>query len=58
MDHGELKDEGFFSGDFVDKALSQFCFMSIIQVNSLYYDHSKKHRNCMLHTLYLLFTAV
>ncbi|KAE8286914.1 hypothetical protein D5F01_LYC01366 [Larimichthys crocea] len=28
---GELKDEGFFSGDFVDKALSQFCFMSIIQ---------------------------
>ena len=55
---GELKDEGFFSGDFVDKALSQFCFMPIIQVNSLYYDHSKKHRNCMLHTLYLLFTAV
>ncbi|XP_041864801.1 uncharacterized protein LOC121654649 [Melanotaenia boesemani] len=28
---GELKDEGFFSGDFIDKALSQFCFMTIIQ---------------------------
>ncbi|XP_042069377.1 uncharacterized protein LOC121812132 [Haplochromis burtoni] len=28
---GELKDEGFFFGDFIDKALSQFCFMPIIQ---------------------------
>ncbi|CAJ1057660.1 uncharacterized protein LOC119777619 [Xyrichtys novacula] len=27
----ELKDEGFFAGDFIDKALSQFCFMPIIQ---------------------------
>ncbi|KAF6721335.1 hypothetical protein FQA47_004064 [Oryzias melastigma] len=27
----ELKDDGFFSGDFLDKALSQFCFMPIIQ---------------------------
>ncbi len=32
---GELKDEGLFSGDFVDKALLQFCFMPIIQVNIL-----------------------
>ncbi|XP_049322555.1 uncharacterized protein LOC125806138 [Astyanax mexicanus] len=28
---GELKDEGLFSGDFLDKALVQFCFMAIIQ---------------------------
>ncbi|KAL3976399.1 hypothetical protein ACER0C_022285 [Sarotherodon galilaeus] len=28
---GELKDEGFFFGDFIDKARSQFCFMPIIQ---------------------------
>ncbi|CAL9706651.1 unnamed protein product [Knipowitschia caucasica] len=27
----ELKDEGFFSGDLIDKALAQFCFMPIIQ---------------------------
>ncbi|KAM9735041.1 uncharacterized protein ACNS7B_014401 [Menidia menidia] len=27
----ELKDEGLFAGDFIDKALSQFCFMPIIQ---------------------------
>lgn len=30
---GELKDEGIFTGDFVDKALVQLCFMAIIQVN-------------------------
>lgn len=29
---GQLKDEGLFSGDFLDKALVQFCFMAIIQV--------------------------
>ncbi|XP_060912008.1 uncharacterized protein LOC132988566 [Labrus mixtus] len=28
---GELKDQGLFWGDFLDKALSQFCFMNIIQ---------------------------
>ncbi|KAG1933702.1 putative phospholipid-transporting ATPase IF [Pimephales promelas] len=28
---GQLKDEGLFSGDFLDKALVQFCFMAIIQ---------------------------
>ncbi|KAJ8245053.1 hypothetical protein GJAV_G00276110 [Gymnothorax javanicus] len=28
---GELKDQGLFGGDFLDKALSQFCFMNIIQ---------------------------
>lgn len=27
----DLKDEGHFSGDFLDKALIQFCFMSFIQ---------------------------
>lgn len=27
---GELKDQGLFVGDFLDKALSQFCFMNII----------------------------
>ncbi|MGH0124520.1 UNVERIFIED_CONTAM: hypothetical protein FKN15_019007 [Acipenser sinensis] len=30
---GELKDEGLFAGDFLDKALSQLYFMSIIQMN-------------------------
>ncbi|KAJ8011875.1 hypothetical protein DPEC_G00062830 [Dallia pectoralis] len=29
---GQLKDEGLFAGDFVDKALMQFCFMGTIQV--------------------------
>lgn len=29
---GELKDEGLFTGDVLDRALSQFSFMSIIQV--------------------------
>lgn len=29
---GQLKDEGLFSGDFLDKALVQFCFMAIVQV--------------------------
>ena len=29
---GELKDEGFFSGDVLDKALIQYCFMPVIQV--------------------------
>ena len=29
---GELKDEGLFTGDFLDKALVQLCFMAIIQV--------------------------
>ncbi|KAF3839919.1 hypothetical protein F7725_018636 [Dissostichus mawsoni] len=28
---GELKDEGLFTGDFLDKALVQLCFMAIIQ---------------------------
>ncbi|MGH0117567.1 UNVERIFIED_CONTAM: hypothetical protein FKN15_005069 [Acipenser sinensis] len=28
---GELKDEGLFAGDFLDKALLQLCFMNIIQ---------------------------
>lgn len=46
----ELKDEGFFTGDFIDRALSQFCFMPIIQVNSLYYDTSKKLRNCTINS--------
>ena len=46
----ELKDEGFFAGDFADKALSQFCFMPIIQVNSLYQDHIKKPRNSTINT--------
>lgn len=34
---GDLKDEGLFTGDFLDKALVQFCFMAIIQVK-LYGD--------------------
>lgn len=46
----ELKDEGFFTGDFIDKALSQFSFMPIIQVNSLWYDNSKKLRNCTINS--------
>ncbi|KAI9531269.1 hypothetical protein NQZ68_000767 [Dissostichus eleginoides] len=29
---GELKDEGLFTGDFLDKALVQLCFMAIIQI--------------------------
>ena len=29
---GELKDEGLFVGDFLDKSLVQFCFRNIIQV--------------------------
>jgi len=29
----EIKDQGFFSGDFLDKALVQFCFSAILQVN-------------------------
>ncbi|MGH0162291.1 UNVERIFIED_CONTAM: hypothetical protein FKN15_042510 [Acipenser sinensis] len=32
---GELKDEGLFAGDFLDEALSQLCFMSIIQIRVL-----------------------
>lgn len=34
---GELKDEGLFCGDFFDKALSQFCFIPVVQVNDSYY---------------------
>ena len=43
------------------EAMSQGQVLQIRELRaaySLYYDHSKKHRNCMLHTLYLLFTAV
>ena len=29
---GHLKDEGMFSGDFLDKSLIQFCFLKLIQV--------------------------
>ncbi len=29
---GELKDEGLFTGDFLDKALIQLCFMGPVQV--------------------------
>lgn len=29
---GEMKDEGLFAGDYVDKALVQLCFRNIIQV--------------------------
>lgn len=29
---GELKDEGLYTGDFLDRSLSQFSFMSLIQV--------------------------
>ena len=29
----DMKDTGLFSGDFIDKALIQFCFMSLIQVS-------------------------
>lgn len=29
---GLLKDEGYFTGDFIDKNLLQFCFMKLIQV--------------------------
>lgn len=32
---GELKDEGLFSGDFLDKALLQLCFRNIIQVSQM-----------------------
>jgi len=34
MDRFEcMKDEGQFTGDFLDKALVQFCFTAIVQVN-------------------------
>lgn len=30
----ELKDEGFFTGTFIDKSILQYCFMDIIQVST------------------------
>lgn len=42
---GELKDEGLFTGDFLDKALVQFCFMAVIQVKQ--YDGDLTSVTCM-----------
>lgn len=33
-----LKDEGHFDGDFLDKNLILFCFLSLIQVKGYYFD--------------------
>ena len=41
----ELKDEGDFSGNFMDKQLVQFCFMGIIQV---YTKMEPCLKNCLL----------
>ena len=30
----ELKDRGFFTGDYLDKGLVQFCFSALVQVSS------------------------
>ncbi|KAI2661103.1 Testis-specific Y-encoded protein 1 [Labeo rohita] len=40
---GELKDEGLFSGDFLDKALMQLCFRNIIQVSQMVLVYNGKY---------------
>ena len=45
----ELKEDGHFTGDFLDKSLIQLCFMNIIQVQT-----TLMRNVCNLHALAIL----